>query len=111
VNAILAGNIVLLKELINESPKLTEAHSQYGHAATLLHYVASNGVELWRQKVPFNLVEITEYLLACGADRQAKMKVYGGQFDTLSLLQTSEHPKQFGLLDQMEDLLLKKNVI
>ena len=38
VNAMLSGNLSLLKGLIEETPNLTSARSQYGHSATLLHY-------------------------------------------------------------------------
>jgi len=105
VNAILSGDLIQLKILLRQNPNLIDQYSQYGHAATLLNYVASNGIEFWRQKVPLNLVEITEYLLVCGADRDATMNVYGGKFDTLSLISTSAHPKQAGVLKGMETLL------
>lgn len=72
----------------------------------LLHYVASNGVELWRQNVPRNLPAICEMLLLKGANASAKMSVYGGYYDTLSLLLTSAHPKAAGLMDELA-LLLK----
>lgn len=105
VNAILSGDLQTLKTLLQQHPNLIHQRSQYGHEATLLHYTASNGVELWRQKVPLNLVEITQYLLDSGADRDLRMKVYGGEFDTFALLQTSAHPKQAGILVEMEVLL------
>jgi len=59
-------------------------------------------VAFWRQQVPLNLVAITEFLLEAGADRRATMKVYGGAFDTYSLLVTSVHPLAAGILEEMK---------
>lgn len=102
VNLLLAGEIVELKALIMTHPYLLSATSLYGHRATLLHYVASNGVEFWRQQVPLNLPEIASYLILTGADKEATMKVYGGEFDTYALLVTSAHPKGAGILEAMK---------
>lgn len=105
VDYLLAGELELLTALMEAHPELIYQNSQYGHHATLLHYTASNGVELWRQKVPINLVAITQLLLAKGADSRAKMQVYGGAFDTLSLLVSSAHPAQAGVVKDMKALL------
>ncbi len=105
VQAIIHGNEAKLQQLLDRHPYLTKAKSPYGHRAALLHYTASNGVEMWRQQVPSNLPKITQILLENGADKKVTMKVYGGQFTTLELLQTSAHPKAAGLLDEMVRLL------
>lgn len=107
IEFILAGNIVSLKESISNEPNIVEERSQYGHKATLLNYCGSNGVEFWRQKVPLNLPEITQYLLDHGADLNAKMLVYGGEYDTLSLLKTSAHPYEAGIINEMQKILIK----
>jgi len=104
VNLLLSGKITTLKELITAHPYLLSTTSPYGHQATLLHYVASNGVEFWRQQVPLNLPEITSYLLLAGADKETTMKVYGGDFDTYALLVTSAHPHGAGIMDEMKGL-------
>ncbi|WP_378176901.1 hypothetical protein [Aquimarina sp. SS2-1] len=36
-----------------------------------MNYTASNGVEIWRQKTPINLPEMTYFLIDKGADRYA----------------------------------------
>jgi len=59
VNYLLSGQKAELQQLLEEFPHLISATSKYGHQATILHYTASNGVEFWRQKVPYNLVEMT----------------------------------------------------
>jgi len=105
VNTLLEGNLDGLQIILDQHPQLLKTISQYGHRATLLHYVASNGVEMWRQKVPLNLPDITKYLLKSSADKNAKMKVYGGEFDVLSLLVTSAHPFAAGVGEEMKKIL------
>lgn len=69
VNTMLSGNLSSLKEQIRATPSLLSARSQYGHRATLLHYMGTNGVESYRQVVPFNIAEIIDFLIAAGADQ------------------------------------------
>jgi hypothetical protein len=90
VNAMLSGNLSLLKGLIGETPDLTSARSRYGHGATLVHYAGSNGVESYRQVVPLNLAEIVEFLIARGADLTSKADIYGGRTPR-ALFETSKH--------------------
>ncbi len=108
VNLLLAGDLDALQQLITSFPYLLTATSLYGHQATLLHYAGSNGVEFWRQQVPMNLPAITSYLLEAGADKNATMKVYGGDFDTYALLVSSAHPKAAGILEEMELMLNRR---
>lgn len=105
LTALLDGELQTLKEIINANPNLTKLKSSYGHQATLLHYVGSNGVELWRQQVPLNLAEATKILLDAGADKSATMRVYGGEFTTLQLLTTSVHPYEAGVAEEVVALL------
>lgn len=105
INLLLAGKSKELKTLLQENPKLASERSPYGHQATLLHYAGSNGVEMWRQKVPLNLAELTNILLEAGADKNATMKVYGGNFTTLELLTTSAHPYQAGVVEELKIIL------
>jgi hypothetical protein len=105
VNAIISGQTDTLQTLLSSSPELIKQRSQFGHGATLLIYIAANGVETWRQKVPANAVEITRILLDAGADVNAKATVYGAQYDTMALLMSSAHPAQAGLTEQLTVLL------
>jgi len=105
VGLLLHGKFELLKLALDEEPDLICRKSRFGHEATLLHYVASNGVEFWRQIVPTNLPEMTKYLLEKGADKNAKMKVYGGIFSVLPLLETSIHPLKAGIINEMKEIL------
>ncbi|MCE2495128.1 MAG: hypothetical protein J4F31_00845 [Flavobacteriales bacterium] len=105
VDAVIWGKADELRDLLKSHPELVEEHSPYGHRATLLHYVSSNGVEVIRQQVPANLVEIAEILIENGADKGATMRVYGGDHTPLQLLRTSAHPKAAGLLHEAESVL------
>lgn len=104
IDYLLSGQLTELELLIRQFPDLVRQRSQYGHQATLLHYVASNGVEMWRQQVPANLPALTQSLLEAGADPQATMRVYGGDFQTLALLETSAHPQAAGIAPSLEAL-------
>ena len=105
IDHLLAGETRELGKLIKMRPELVNARSKYGHRATLLHYAASNGVELYRQIVPKNLPDCISLLLENGADKEATMKVLGGEFSTLHLLVTSEHPFKAGVADKCIKLL------
>jgi len=101
INDMLAGNLEMVKNRISKNKGLVNKKSYYGHRATLLHYAASNGVELWRQKVPLNLPEIVAYLIEQGINKKAKMKVYGGEYAAGELLLSSAHPRDAGLMDEL----------
>jgi len=100
-DAIVAGNLELLNQLLAEEPGLIQMHSTREHGATLLHYVSANGVEDYRQRTPENIVEIAKTLLRAGAEVDAIANVYGSS-TTLGLTATSGHPERAGV---QEDLL------
>jgi hypothetical protein len=91
VDTLLRGDVEKLRGLLVGDPSLPHRRSSFGHRATLLHYVGSNGVETYRQKVPLNLAEITRLLVEAGADVNATANMYGGS-TALGLLVTSDHP-------------------
>lgn len=99
VDSLLVGDFQLLKYYINRSPGLLSNRSPFNHRATLLHYIGSNGVETYRQKVPYNLAELTQFLLEAGADPEATAYFYGSQLNTEALLTTSAHPVDAGVLE------------
>lgn len=105
VNTLLAGDLEGLQSMIRQSPELLHLRSTYGHNATLLHYAGSNGVEMWRQQTPYNLPTIVQFLLEAGADKNATMNVYGGQFTTLEMVVTSAHPHAAGVVEELKELL------
>ena len=105
VNTMLNGDLAKVKIYISDNIGLVNQKSQYGHKATLLHYAASNGVEIWRQRVPLKLPEIVSYLIEQGANKNAKMKVYGGEYTAAELLPSSAHPKEAGVASELRKLL------
>jgi ankyrin repeat protein len=105
VDAIITGDKTTLADLLKKYPDLIRARSTRRHQATLLHYVAANGVEDYRQKTPQNIVDIATLLLDSGADVNAPADLYGGS-TTLSLVATSVHPERAGIQNELLQLLL-----
>jgi len=104
--AIVDGDEETLRRLLRERPELIRARSEREHRATLLHYVAANGVENYRQHTPNNILRMTELLLAAGAEVDAEANMYGGGCTTLGLVATSAHPRQAGVQNALIQLLL-----
>ena len=76
------------------------------HGATLLHYVAANGVEGYRQMTPPNAVAVATMLLEAGAEPDALADMYGGQHATMSMLVSSDHPARAGVQVPLVDTLV-----
>jgi len=78
------------------------------HRATLLHYIAANGVEDFRQKTPKNALDVARLLLDAGAEVDALAETYGGGSiqTTMNLLVSSTHPAGAGLQSNLAELLL-----
>ncbi|MCX6597807.1 MAG: ankyrin repeat domain-containing protein [Acidobacteria bacterium] len=113
VEAVIAGDLPALQALLAEEPELVRARSTRVthfdppvHRATLLHYLAANGVENYRQRSPANAVEVARALLDAGAEPDSLADLYGGQCTTLSLLVSSGVPTpevQLGLAELLLD--------
>jgi ankyrin repeat protein len=106
-DAIVNGDITTLARLLRENPGLVHARSEREHRAPLIHYVAANGVEDFRQKSPRNIVEITGLLLKAGAEVDATTQAYGSASTALGLAATSYHPAKAGVDIPLLELLLK----
>jgi hypothetical protein len=105
VDTLLRGDVERLRDLLKGDPSLVHQRSSFGHRSTLLHYVGSNGVETYRQRVPMNLAEITRLLVEAGADVNAEANMYGGGSTTLGLLVTSDHPAKAGVTGEVRKVL------
>src|SRR5215207_4764596 len=107
-DAIVNGDLAALDALLTANPSLGHARSPRTHRATLLHYVAANGVEDFRQKSPANAVAIARRLLDAGAEPNAVAETYGGGKDqtTMNLLVSSTHPDEAGVQAPLVDTLL-----
>lgn len=107
-DAVIRGDIETLDALLKANPGLVRQHSARTHHATLLHYVAANGVEDFRQKTPPNAIEVAERLIAAGAKVDALADTYGGDMyqTTMNLLVSSTHPAEAGVQDRLVEVLL-----
>jgi ankyrin repeat protein len=94
-DAICAGDLATLRSLLDRDPRLIGRRSAAAHRATLLHFVAANGVETARQAtVPPNGAQLARLLLERGAEPDATCEAYGGgpAQTTLCLLVSSAGP-------------------
>jgi ankyrin repeat protein len=113
VEAVINGERIALKDALRRSPTLIRARSTRVcnadppvHRATLLHYVAANGVETYRQKTPPNAVDIARLLLEAGAEPDALADMYGAGCTTMSILVSSSPPRDAGVQASLVELLL-----
>ncbi|MFT3882788.1 MAG: hypothetical protein QM703_24435 [Gemmatales bacterium] len=106
VEAVVNGDVATLKTMLQTHPKLVTDRSTRSHHATLLHYVAANGVENFRQKTPANAVEVAKLLLDAGAVPDALADMYDQKCTTMSMLLSSSHPHQAGLQVALAETLL-----
>ena len=108
VDAIVDGDRDVIEALLREDPALAGARSTRRHHATLLHYVAANGVEGWRQRTPPNAVDIARLLLDAGADPNALADMYDAQCTTLSMLVSSSPPAEAKVQLALAELLVER---
>jgi hypothetical protein len=113
VHAVITGNVPLLERLLAEHADLVRArstrrtcHDPSVHGATLLHYIAANGVEGYNQRSPANAVDVARRLLEAGAAVDALAGMYGGQYATMSMLVSSTPPASAGVQVPLIHLLL-----
>ena len=101
VDSVLKGDLDGVRGMLEQNPGLAKQTSSFGHRATLLLYLGSNGVETWRQYVPMNAPEMARLLIDSGADPLATMNVYGGQFDCVAMVESSAHPREAGIVKEL----------
>jgi ankyrin repeat protein len=106
VEAVISGDLAALESSLKKSPELARARSIRKHRATLLHYVAANGVEDYRQKSPKNAARVAEILLRAGAEVDALAEMYGGQATTMNMLVSSTPPAESGVQVALVETLL-----
>jgi hypothetical protein len=107
-DAIIAGDVAKLTALLRANPELVYQRSTRAHEAPLLHYVAANGVEDYRQVSPPNAVEVATVLLDAGAEPDATSNAYGGGWTALGLVATSTPPRQASVQIPLIELLLER---
>lgn len=97
VEAIVAGDLTKLSELLAANSDLAKARSTRVHRATLLHYVSANGVEDERQRTPINAADIAKALITAGSDVDATFLDGKSGTTPLVSLVTSVHPHNAGV--------------
>jgi ankyrin repeat protein len=114
VQAVVDGDLAALADALRRDPALVRARSSRVcnfdppvHRATLLHYVAANGVEHHRQRTPPNAVAIARALLEAGSEPDALADMYGAECTTMDMLVSSDHPAKAGLQVPLVELLLE----
>ena len=107
-DAVVHGDLTTLERLVAANPDLVRARSERVHRATLLHYVAANGVEDFRQRTPPNAVAVARFLLERGAEVDALAHTYGNDRyqTTMNLLVSSVHPADAGVQSALVDTLV-----
>jgi ankyrin repeat protein len=105
-DAVITGDTGALRQLLRGNPGLVRERSGQPHQATLLHYIAANGVEDERQKTPPNAVEIAKILLDAGSEADATAAMYGGRQTTMNMLVSSCHPAEAGVQVALVETLL-----
>ena len=103
IDLLLSGAKKELLDLLTAQPELLHQRSAYGHHAGLIHYLGSNGVEIWRQVVPSNITEIANMLIELGADKKMKAPIYGIS-DVKMLIDSSAHPWDAGIGQELSSV-------
>jgi hypothetical protein len=112
--AVITGDLAALERALAVDPGLVRArstrvtcHDPAVHRSTLLHYLAANGTEGYRQRSPANAVAVARLLLGAGAEVDALAGLYGGEFPTLTLLVSSSPPRAAGVQVPLTETLLE----
>lgn len=107
VEAAVHGDAARLAALLAEDVVLVRQRSTRVHRATLLHYLAANGVENERQRTPANALAIARMLLEAEAEVDALADMYDHQCTTMRMLLSSSPPSEAGLQLALAELLLE----
>lgn len=74
----------------------------------MLHYVAANGHEGFRQRTPGNAVEVARVLLDGGAEPDALAKMYGHLVTPMQMLVSSTHPHDAGVQEALVEIFVDR---
>jgi ankyrin repeat protein len=106
-DGIIDGELQTLKDLLSKNRRLIRARSSRDHRATLLHYIAANGHEGFRQRTAPNVEAIARLLLESGAEVDAQALMYGHAVTTMQMLVSSSHTHEAGKQVELVEILLE----
>lgn len=107
IRAIIDGDEETLRSILAEDHEIVTRKSSAPHGATLLHYIAANGVEDEFQKSAANAPAIARILLEGGAAVDAYLEVRGRKATTLEMLVSSWPPFERGVQEQLVRILVQ----
>lgn len=105
-DAVVDGNLARLQSLLRENPALAHARSARIHRATLVYYLAANGIEDFRQRSPANAPEIARLLLDAGAEVDALCGMGKSDDTPMLALVTSVHPHHTGVATELIEIFV-----
>lgn len=106
-DAVVDGDLDRLQSLLQENPALAHARSARIHRATLLYYLAANGIEDFRQRSPANAPEIARLLLDAGAEVDALCGMGKSDDTPMLALVTSVHPHYTGVATELIEIFVE----
>ena len=106
-DAVVDGNLARLESLLRRNPALAHARSARIHRATLLYYLAANGIEDFRQRSPANAPEIARLLLDAGAEVDALCGPDDSGDTPMLALVTSVHPHDMGVATDLIEIFVE----
>ena len=106
-DAVVDGDLARLDALLRENPALAHARSARIHRATLVYYLAANGIEDFRQRSPANAPEIARRLLDAGAEVDALCGLGNSDDTPMLALVTSVHPHDTGVATDLIEIFVE----
>ena len=106
-DAVVDGNLARLQSRLRRNPVLAHARSARIHRATLLYYLAANGIEDFRQRSPANAPEIARLLLDAGAEVDALCGLGNSDDTPMLALVTSVHPHHMGVATELIEIFVE----
>lgn len=106
-DAVVDGDLARLEALLRANPGLALARSARIHRATLLYYLAANGIEDFRQRSPANAPEIARLLLDAGAEVDALCGMGKSDDTPMLALVTSVHPHYMGVATELIEIFVE----
>lgn len=105
IDHFLNSPIEIFQDYIINHQSILDKQTAFGHQASLIHYIGSNGVEIYRQQVPLDIVIRVSILKDLNASFDISHKIYGGHCSLIDLIETSAHPKDAGVRKQLMKII------